>query len=237
VNAPGANAPELTKSLPPQHRTVISQRDNRDMRLPSDQRARVSRSFVLRAVLAAVLAALTVAPIADASKVAKGDTGLFVSKGVGRQTFTGGSGVVYGSVFSGGSLVVADFSATHDMRVDSPVAPTLNAGGSRTYVPAPGTKPRVGMGFKISGTLYRAVMVGSVNANGAGVYGRLQVRGKGTLSVNGEKLRWNTQLGNIGKIPKDVKKLFQLALGGGPPPAPPAPPVTVPPPTTVTTGN
>ena len=37
------------------------------MRLPSDQRARVSRSFVLRAALGALLAALTVAPIADAA--------------------------------------------------------------------------------------------------------------------------------------------------------------------------
>jgi hypothetical protein len=207
------------------------------MRLPSDQHARVSRGLVLRAVLGAVLAALTVAPIADAAKVGKGDTGLFVSKGVGRQIFTGGGGVLYGSVFSGGTLVVSDYSAAHDMRIDSPVAPTINADGSRTYVPAPGTKPRVGMGFKISGTLYRATMVGSVNVNGAGVYGRLQARGKGTLSVNGAKLRWNTPLGNIGKIQKDLKKLFQFALTGAPPPAAPVPPVTVPPPTTVTTGS
>jgi hypothetical protein len=206
------------------------------MRLPSDQHARVSRSLVLRAALGAVLAALTIAPVADAATLGKGDTGLFVSKGVGRQIFTGGGGVLYGSVFSGGSLVVTDYSAAHDMRIDSPVVPTINADGSRTYVPAPGTKPRAGMGFKISGTLYRATMLGSANVNAAGVYGRLQVRGKGTLSVNGAKLRWNTALGNIGRIPKDVKKLFQLALTGAPPPAPPAPPVTVPP-ATVTTGG
>ena len=70
--------------------------------------------------------------------------------GVGRQTFTGGGGVLYGSVFSGGSLVVADFSAARDVHIDSPVVSTLNADGSRTYVPAPGTKAKVGMGFKIS---------------------------------------------------------------------------------------
>ena len=194
------------------------------MRLPSDQRAPVSRSVVLRAVLAAVLA-----------RAAKGDTGLFVSKGVGRQTFTGGGGVLYGSVFSGGSLVVADFSAARDVHIDSPVVSTLNADGSRTYVPAPGTKAKVGMGFKISGSLYRATILGSANVNAAGVYGRLQARGKGTLSVNGEKLRWNSPLGNIGKIPKDLKKMFQFALTGAPPPAAPAPAPPPPPPATTTT--
>ena len=88
------------------------------------------------------------------------------------------------------------------------------------------------MGFKITGSLYRATIVGSANVNAAGVYGRLQARGKGTLSVNGEKLRWNTPLGNIGKVPRDLKKMFQFALTGAPPPAPPAPP---PPPATTTT--
>jgi hypothetical protein len=199
------------------------------MRPPSDQRAPVSRGFVLRAVLAAVLAALTVVPIADA---AKGDAGLFVSKGVGRQIFTGGGGVFYGTVYSGGSLVVADYSAAHDMRVDSPVVPTTNADGSRTYVPAPCAKNCPGMGFKISGTLYRATMLGAVKINAAGVYGRLQLRGKGTLTVNGERSRWNVPLGNLGKIPRDVRKLFQYALTGAPPPAAPAPP---PPPATTTT--
>ena len=232
---PGANAPELTKSLPPQHRTVTSRMDNPDMRLPSDQRAPVSRGLVLRALLAALLAALTIAPIADAARSGKGDTGLFVSKGVGRQIFTGGGGVLYGTVFSGGSLVVADFSPAHDVRIDSPVVSTLNTDGSRTYVPAPGTKPRVGMGFKISGTLYRATVVGSANVNAAGVYGRLQARGKGTLSVNGEKLHWNTPLGNIGRVPRDLKKLFQLALTGAPPPAVTDPPAPPPPPATTTT--
>jgi len=102
-------------------------------------------------------------------------------------------------------------------------------------VPAPGTKAKAGMGFKITGTLYRATVVGSANVNAAGVYGRLQARGKGTLSVNGEKLRWNSPLGNIGRIPRDLRKLFQYALTGAPPPAAPAPPPPPPPPVTTTT--
>ncbi|HET6173891.1 MAG TPA: hypothetical protein VFD90_14870 [Gaiellales bacterium] len=201
------------------------------MRLPSDQHARVSRGRVLRAVLAAVLAALTAAPIAGAAtsaasvKSARGDRGVFVSKGVGRQIFTGGGGVAYGVVFSGASLVVADYSATHDMRVDSPVQPTTNVDGSRTYVPAGGSKSAA---FRISGTLYRVTVTGASTFNAAGIYGRLQARGKGTLIVNGERSHWNVPLGNLGKVPKDVKKLFQLALSGAPPPAPPIPPTTVP---------
>jgi len=229
----GANAPELTKSLPLQHRTVTSRRDNRDMRLPSDQRARVSRSFVLRAALGAALAALSLAPIAGATASAKGDRSVFVSKGVGRQIFTGGGGVSYGVVFSGASLVVADYSATHDMRVDSPVPATTNADGTRTYVPAGGTRSTA---FRISGTLYRVTVTGASTFNAAGVYGRLQLRGKGTLILNGVRGRWNGPASVLGKPPKDVKKLFQFALTGAPPPAEPVPPVTVPP-TTVTTGS
>ena len=160
VNDPsrGANAPELTKSLPPQHRSVTSRSDNRDMRPPSDLHARVSRGLVLRAALGALLAALTIAPIADAGTIAKGERGVFVSKGVGRQIFTGGGGVSYGVVFSGASLVVTDYSATRDMRVDSPVLATTNADGSRTYVPAGGTKSAA---FRISGTLYRVTVTGA----------------------------------------------------------------------------
>ena len=195
------------------------------MRLPSDQHARVSRSLVLRAALGAVLAALTISPMADAAASAKGDRSVFVSKGVGRQIFTGGGGVSYGVVFSGASLVVADYSATHDMRVDSPVLPTVNADGTRTYVPAGGTKSTA---FRISGTLYRVTVTGASTVNGAGVYGRLQVRGKGTLMLNGVRMHWNGPASILGKPPKDVRKLFQLALSGAPPPAPPVPPVTVP---------
>jgi hypothetical protein len=200
------------------------------MRLPSDQHARVSRSLVLRAVLGAVLAALTVAPIADAAR--SGGT-VSVSKGVGRQIFTGGGGVSYGVVFSGASLVVADYSDTHDMRVDSPVPATINADGTRTYVPAGGTRSTA---FRISGTLYRVTVTGASTFNAAGIYGRLQVRGKGTLIVNGVRTRWNGPATPLGKVPKEVKKLFQLALTGAPPPAEPVPPVTVPP-TTVSTGS
>src|SRR5689334_5514427 len=84
--------PELTKSLPPLHGPVMSRSDNRDMRLPSYQHARVSRSLVLRAVLGALLAAvLAAAPAADAGSSAvlsKAERSVFVSKGVGRQVFT-----------------------------------------------------------------------------------------------------------------------------------------------------
>jgi hypothetical protein len=193
------------------------------MRLPSDQHAHVSRGFVLRAALAAALAALTFAPIADAGASAKG--GVVVSKGVGRQIFTGGGGVSYGVIFSGASLVVADYSANRDMRVDSPVSATANPDGSRTYVPAGGARSTA---FRISGTLYRVTVTGSSTFNAAGVYGRLQVRGKGTLILNGVRTRWNGPTSNLGRVPRDVRKLFQLALTGAPAPAPPPPPVTVP---------
>jgi hypothetical protein len=202
------------------------------MHHPSHQRARLSRSFVLRAALGVFLAVLTVAPLADAATSGKGERGVFVSKGVGRQIFTGGGGVAYGVVFSGASLVVADYSPTHDMRVDSPVLATTNPDGSRTYVPAGGAKS---VAFRISGTLYRVTVTGASTVNAAGIYGRLQARGKGTVIVNGERMRWNMPLGNLGKIPRDVKKLFQFALTGAPPPAPPAPPPPPPPPATTTT--
>jgi hypothetical protein len=221
----GLNAPELTKSLPPQHRTVTSRSDNRDMRLPSDLHARVSRGLVLRAALGALLAALTIAPIADAGTIAKGERGVFVSKGVGRQIFTGGGGVSYGVVFSGASLVVTDYSETRDMRVDSPVLATTNADGSRTYVPAGGTKSAA---FRISGTLYRVTVTGAGTINAAGIYGRLQVRGKGTLIVNSVRQHWNGPIISLGKVPRDLRPLFRIAVSGAPPPQPPVPPATVP---------
>ena len=154
--SPGANAPELTKSLPPQHRTVTSRMDNPDMRLPSDQRAPVSRGVVLRAVLAAVLAALTIAPIADAAAAAKGDTGLFVSKGVGRQIFTGGGGVCYGIVFSGGSLVVADFSADarRARRLSGGLRRSTRTARAPTFLLG-GTKAKGAWPSSISGSLPR----------------------------------------------------------------------------------
>jgi hypothetical protein len=204
------------------------------MRRPSDQHARTSRGTLVRAGLCACLAVLAVAPVAGAADGAKGERGVFVSKGVGRQVFTGGGGVAYGVIFSGASLVVADYSPTHDMRVDSPVVPTTNADGSRTYVPAGGTKSAA---FRISGTLYRVTVTGSSTVNAAGIYGRLQARGRGTVIVNGERMRWNVPRGNLGKVPRDVKKLFQFALTGAPPPAPPTPPAppALPPVTTSTT--
>jgi hypothetical protein len=201
------------------------------MRLPSHQRRHVSRRALLRAALAGTLAAIALLPATDASARARGD--VFVSKGVGRQTFTGGGGVSYGVIFSGASLVAADYSATHDMHIDSPVPATANADGSRTYVPAGGSKSTA---FRISGTLYRVTVTGSATFNAAGIYGRVQLRGKGTLLLNGVRMRWNTPTGSLGKVPKDVRKLFQLALTGAPPPAPP-PPVTVPTTVTIATGS
>lgn len=199
------------------------------MATPSHLHLRVSRGLLLRAFLGTLLAALAVVPAAGA---AKGDRGVFVSKGVGRQIFAGGGGVAYGTVFSGGSLVVVDYSETHDMKVDSPVVPTTNADGSRTYVPAGGTQR---VAFRISGTLYRVTVTGSGTFNAAGVFGRLVMKGKGTLSVNGQRLRWNLPAIKLGKVPKDVKDLFQLAASGQPPPALPAPPPPPPEPITATT--
>ena len=61
-------------------------------------------------------------------------------------------------------------------------------------------------------------LTGSSTFNAAAVYGRLKLRGKGTLIVNGARGRWNGPVINLGKVPKDVKKLFQFALTGAPPP-------------------
>jgi hypothetical protein len=207
--------------------------DNRDMRLRSRQR--LNRSLALRLFLGALLATLALVPSAGAARLEKGDRGVFVSKGVGRQVFAGGSGVVYGVVFSGASLVVVDYSPARDMKVDAPVVPTTNADGSRTYVPAGGTSR---VAFRISGTLYRVTVTGASTFNAAGVFGRLQVRGKGTLNVSGARSKWNVPAVNFGRVPKDVRKLFQLAASGQPvpaPPAPPPPPDPPPPPATTTT--
>ena len=87
-------------------------------------------------------------------------------------------------------------------------------------MPAGGTQR---VAFRISGTLYRVTVTGAGTFNAAGIYGRLQVRGKGTLNVNGVRSHWNGPV-KLGKAPRDVRKLFQLAVSGAPPPAPPAPP-------------
>ena len=113
-----------------------------------------------------------------------GDGGVFVSKGVGRQIFAGGGGVAYGTSSSRAARSWSPTTRpTHDMKVESPVVPTTNADGSRTYVPAGGTRS---VAFRISGTLYRVTVTGASTFNAAGVYGRLQLRGKGTLTINGQ---------------------------------------------------
>ena len=179
------------------------------MRLPSDQHARVSRSLVLRAALGAVLAALTISPIADAAASAKGDRSVFVSKGVGRQIFTGGGGVSYGVVFSGASLVVADYSAAHDMHVDSPVLPTINADGTRTYVPAGRHQEHrfPHLGHALPRDRHRRQHVQR--------RGRLRPpagSGQGRADLNGVRSRWNGPNSIVARPPRDVRKLFQLAL-------------------------
>ena len=188
------------------------------MRLRSHHR--LDRSVALRLLLGALLAALALVPSAGAARLEKGDRGVFVSKGVGRQVFAGGGGVAYGVVFSGASLVVVDYSPARDMKVDAPVVPT--GGTSR-------------VAFRISGTLYRVTVTGASTFTAAGVFGRLQVRGKGTLSVSGARSKWNVPAINFGRVPKDVRKLFQFAASGQPVPAPPPPPDPPPPPATTTT--
>ena len=204
------------------------------MRSPSHQRSRVSRAVALRTALGAVLAALMLVPAAGA---APGDRGVFVSKGVGRVIFVGGLGpkaVFYGTVFSGGSLVVTDYSATQDMKVESPVVATTNVDGSRTYAPPAGSNK--GLGFRISGPVYRVTVMGSSQLNAFGVYGRVQLRGKGTLSVDGARNRWNGPPIRLKKIPKPIRGQWELAVDGAPLPAPPAPPIPPPtPPVTTTT--
>ena len=199
------------------------------MRLPSHPRVRASRAVVLRAALGALFAALALVPAAGA---AAGDRGAFVSKGVGRVLFVGGSGVAYGTVFSGGTLVITDYSLAHDLKVESPVLPTLNDDGSRTFAPAGGTRS---VAFRVSGSLYRVTVTGSSTYNAFGVYGRLVLRGKGTLSVNGQRSHWGGLATKLGKVPKAIRPLYQLAVLGAPPPAPPEPPVTPPAPPPVTT--
>jgi hypothetical protein len=197
------------------------------MRLPSRQRSHVSRAVALRAALCAILAALVLVPSAGA---AQGERGVFVSKGAGRVVFIGGiggKGVFYGTVFSGGSLVVTDYSTTQDMNVESPVLPTTNVDGSRTYSPPAGS--RSGLGFRLSGSIYRVTVTGSSALNALGVYGRVQLRGKGTLSVDGGKNRWNGPWVKLKKVPKAIRAQWDLAVANAPlppPPVPPAPPAT-----------
>ena len=193
------------------------------MRVPSHLRTHASRAVVLRSALGALLTALALVPAAGA---AVGDRGVFVSKGVGRQLFVGGTGVLYGTVFSGGTLIVTDYSAAHDMKVESPVLPTTNVDGSRTYAPAGGAK--VGLAFRISGSVYRVTVTGSSAINAVGVYGRVQLRGKGSLTVDGKKNRWNTPAIKLKKIPRALRAQWEQAWFNAPPPAPPAPPVIPP---------
>lgn len=192
------------------------------MRFPSHMHTRVSRAVALRAALGTVLGALVLVPAAGA---APGDRGVFASKGVGRVVFVGGAGpraVFYGTVFSGGSLVVTDYSATQDMKVESPVVPTTNVDGSRTYSPPAGSNK--GLGFRISGSVYRLTVTGSSSLSAFGVYGRVLLRGKGTLSVDGVKNRWNGPQIRLKRIPKAVRAEWDVAFANGPVPVPPAPP-------------
>ena len=110
------------------------------------------------------------------------------------------------------------------MHVDSPVLATTNADGTRTYVPAGGTKSTA---FRISGTLYRVTVTGASTFNGAGIYGRLQVRGKGVQIVNGVRSRWNGPKALWPGRPR-TSGSSSSRFTGAPPPAPPPPATTVP---------
>jgi hypothetical protein len=203
------------------------------MRLPSHQRTHVSRRIALRLGLAAAVAALIVVPAGAAGTRTASD--VFASKGSGRQIFAGGGGAAYGKLSSGASLIVTDYSPKHDLKVEAPVPPIVNADGSRTYVPAGGTQSTA---YLISGSVYRVVITGQATLNASGIFGRLQVRGAGaknTLSVNGRKVRWNGPAIKISDPPKALRAVYRLAVDGTPPPvaAPVLPPAT--PVTTVTT--
>ena len=82
-------------------------------------------------------------------------------------------------------------------------------------------------------------VTGSSQVNALGVYGRVQLRGKGTLSVDGAKNRWNGPAIKLKKIPKAIRAQWELAADGAPLPAPPAPPLppATPPPATTTTAS
>jgi hypothetical protein len=205
--------------------------NNRGMRLPSHQRTHVSRRVVLRAALAGAVAVLALVPAGSVSARSSGE--VFVSKGVGRQVFSGGSGVVYGTLYSGASLNVLDYSPSHDLKVETPVLATTNSDGSKTYVPAGGTQRTA---YRISGSVYHVVITGSTTFNASGVFGRLVVRGKGTLTINGRRNRWNGPPIRLSDPPKAVRPLYRMAVAGTPPPVveptPPPPTTTV---TTVTT--
>jgi hypothetical protein len=55
------------------------------------------------------------------------------------------------------------------------------------------------------------------------------LRGKGTLSVDGGKNRWNGPWVKLKKVPKAIRAQWDLAVANAPlppPPVPPAPPAT-----------
>ena len=167
------------------------------MRLPSDQRARVSRGLVLRAALAALLAALTIAPIADAARSGKGDTRRLRlqgrrppdlhrwRRGALRRRLLGR--------FARRRRLLAD--ARHARRL----AGAVHAQTRTARAPTCLRRARSAAWAWASASPARCIAqrsLGSANVNAAGVYGRLQARGKGTVIVNGEQLRWNSPLGN-----------------------------------------
>ena len=148
--------------------------------------------------------------------------------------FIGGIGpkaVFYGTVFSGGSLVVSDYSANQDMKVESPVLPTTNVDGTRTYRRR---RLKTGLGFRVSGSVYRLTVTGSSSLNALGVYGRVQLRGKGTLSVDGARIAGT---GPPSSSRRSRRRSAPSGTGGrhAALPAPPAQPVPPAPPATTTT--
>ena len=190
------------------------------MRLPSHQRAPVSRGSCCVPSWPPLLAALAHRADRRCGQARQGRRGACSSpRASAARSSPAAAGCSTARVFSGGSLVVADYSA--DARHEASTrrcVPTLNADGSRTYVPL--RHEASGHGLPISGTLYRVTVLGSANVNAAGVYGRLQVRGQGHAERQRREARAGTaRSSNSARCPRDLKKLFQLALAGAPPPA------------------
>ena len=181
--ARAANGPELTKSLPPQHRVMTARVYDRDMRLPSHQHSRVSRAVALRAALGAPWPRSSLVPAAGRRPAIAACSSPRASAA---QVFIGGLGRRRSSTAP--SSRAARWSSptltTHDMKVESPVPPTTT---STARAPTrPPAAPSRASAFRISGSVFRVMVTGSA-LNALGVYGRVQLRGKGTLTVDGGK--------------------------------------------------
>jgi hypothetical protein len=144
------------------------------------RRALLLAALVALAVLSAVAgtagAAAGVLPD-GAGKAVRTQTTLH-SAGTGRQVINGG-GLIYGTVAKGGSVAVLDVKGDAQIKV-TPKKYTFTSDGQRY----PATTKR-GLVFSISGTHYRVVLRGNTVLNGVGLYGKANLTGNGTYSLNG----------------------------------------------------